>query len=98
MYWMPTAIKVSRTTILMTTMMLLMFADSETPRTSRLQTAAMPTAATRLKVPVSGKAVVPASCTSWTSGVAHWGPSPPAYWMAGNICWLMPKSDRIDST
>ncbi|MNI11768.1 hypothetical protein D3C73_649250 [compost metagenome] len=79
-------------------MALLMFADSDTPSTSRPQTAAMPTAATRLKVPVIGKEVAPAVWTSCTSGVAHWGPSPPAYCMAGNNCWLMPKSPRIETT
>jgi len=69
--------KVSRTMILMTTMALLMFADSDTPSTSRPQTAAMPTAATRLKVPVSGKPASAPEATYWISGVAHWGPSPP---------------------
>jgi hypothetical protein len=56
--------KVSRTMILMTTIMLLMLALSDTPSTSSEQTEAMPMAATRLKVPVIGKdAAVPSDCT-----------------------------------
>ena len=95
---MPTPMKVSSTTIFSTTMALLMLADSETPRTSRLQTAATPSAATRLKVPVRGKLAPAAPCTNCTSGVAQVGPSPPANWIVGNRLWLMPKSDRIETT
>ncbi|MNL77603.1 hypothetical protein D3C87_2038240 [compost metagenome] len=57
--------------ILMTTMALLMFADSDTPSTSRPQTAAMPMAATRLNVPVIGKPASGPLAMYWIRGVAH---------------------------
>ena len=97
-YWMPTAMKVSRTMILMTTMALLMLADSDTPSTSRPQTAAMPTAATRLNVPVIGKPASGPLAMYWIRGVAHRGPSPPAKLIVGNRLALRPKSLRIDTT